>query len=360
MRHVACALAILCTAGTLTAQRQKPDRREQDRIEQSQREEGEAILSLADAAMSGKPVPSDIRLTWHNDYLKAQQGTFVPFVVSIVAPPDVGPAALLYLRGVLRKAAAGEGEPRGERAAPYPIEAIYPIDVRANGGAPVRVARGFAVAPGEYDLVVVVRERPGGAASGDSSRRGRRAGVLKTGLSVPDFWTGELTTSTPILADRLTTLPGLPREEELAERPYVIGINEIEPASDSRFRKNEELIVVFLVYNPSVAEGGKFDIEVEYHFFWKTARPGASVKMPEVPHPPEQPGERYFNRTEPQRFNPSTMGAGFDPSKGQPVMAGQGVPLANFEEGEYRLAIKVTDLLSGKSLVRDVTFSIGK
>jgi hypothetical protein len=117
---------------------------------------------------------------------------------------------------------------------------------------------------------------------------------------------------------------------------------------------------VFLVYNPSITEGGKFDIEVEYHFFWKTGRPGTSVQTPDVPHPPERPGERYFNRTEPQRFNPSTMGAGFDPSKGQPVMAGQGVPLANFEEGDYRLAIKVTDLISGKSLVRDVTFSIGK
>jgi hypothetical protein len=347
---------MLCAAGTVTAQRQKPDRREQDRVAQAQREEGEAILALADAVMNGTSVPAEIRLTWHNDFLKAQQGTFVPFVVSIAAPPGTGPAALLYLRGELRKAASREGEPRGERPAPYPIEAIYPIDVPPGGGAPIRVARGFAVAPGEYDLVVVVRERPGG----DSSRRGRKAGVLKTGLSVPDFWSGELTTSSPILADRLTTLREAPSEEELAERPYVIGINEIEPAADSRFRKDEELIVVFLVYNPSIAEGGKFDIEVEYHFFWKTGRPGTGVKTPEVPHPPERPDERYFNRTEPQRFNPSTMGAGFDPSKGQPVMAGQGVPLANFEDGEYRLAIKVTDLISGKSLVRDVLFSVGK
>jgi hypothetical protein len=39
-------------------------------------------------------------------------------------------------------------------------------------------------------------------------------------------------------------------------------------------------------------------------------------------------------------------------------MAGQGVPLAGFREGEYRLAIRVTDLVSGRSIERHVTFSV--
>ena len=39
-------------------------------------------------------------------------------------------------------------------------------------------------------------------------------------------------------------------------------------------------------------------------------------------------------------------------------MAGQGVPLAGFQEGEYRLAIKVTDLVSGRSISREVTFTV--
>ena len=35
-------------------------------------------------------------------------------------------------------------------------------------------------------------------------------------------------------------------------------------------------------------------------------------------------------------------------------MAGQVVPLAGFEDGDYRLDVQVTDLLSGKSVSRDV------
>jgi hypothetical protein len=39
-------------------------------------------------------------------------------------------------------------------------------------------------------------------------------------------------------------------------------------------------------------------------------------------------------------------------------MAGQGVPLAGFEEGEYRLAIKVTDMVSGRSIERHLLFTV--
>ena len=83
--------------------------------------------------------------------------------------------------------------------------------------------------------------------------------------------------------------------------------------------------------------------------------------MPPAPaaaHPPARPGERYVARTNPQRFNPSMMGPGFDPSAGTPVLAGQGILLAGFEPGEYRLGITVTDLLSRQSLSRDVAFSV--
>jgi hypothetical protein len=70
------------------------------------------------------------------------------------------------------------------------------------------------------------------------------------------------------------------------------------------------------------------------------------------------PGERYFNRTEPQRFNPAILGPPFDPASGQPVMAGQGVPLAGFPEGEYRLVIRVTDQVSKQTLERHVAFTV--
>ena len=53
------------------------------------------------------------------------------------------------------------------------------------------------------------------------------------------------------------------------------------------------------------------------------------------------------------------MGSAFDPGSGEPVLAGQVVPLAGFQEGEYRLELQVFDLVSGKSISRDVVFTVG-
>ena len=99
---------------------------------------------------------------------------------------------------------------------------------------------------------------------------------------------------------------------------------------------------------------------VEYHFFKKAgAADSAGPVQAAGEHPPERDGERYLNRTDPQRFNRATMGPQFDPAAGHPVMAGQGVPLAGFQDGEYRLAIRVSDLLAGRSITRDVNFTVG-
>jgi hypothetical protein len=59
--------------------------------------------------------------------------------------------------------------------------------------------------------------------------------------------------------------------DELAERPYVIGRNEITPAVDRVVGKQEELIVVFLVYNTTVTADGQFDLKVEYPFLQEGA-----------------------------------------------------------------------------------------
>ena len=49
----------------------------------------------------------------------------------------------------------------------------------------------------------------------------------------------------------------------------MVGRNEITPAVDRKFRRDEELIVVFLVYNPMVTTDRQFDVKVEYHFYRK-------------------------------------------------------------------------------------------
>jgi hypothetical protein len=353
----------------------RADSRERERLAEGQRLEGQAILALADAAMAGaKGAPSDFTVRWRNDFLKAQQGTFVPFTLALDAAGRLPEAALIYVRAVPRssvarvsdafaggRAAARKPPERRPRRASseveteYPVDAIFPVDLKPDGARVARVSRGFSIAPGDYDVYVVVRERPNSTAPG----RLPWAAVLMQPLTVPDFWNGELTTSSVIVADRLTVLSAPISADELVERPYVIGQNEITPAADDRFGLNDELVVVLLVYNPTVTSEKHFDIQVEYHFFQHVGAGRKPDGEAAGPHPPARNGERYFNHTDPQRFNPAIMGAQFDPSAGHPVLAGQGIPLAGFDRGDYRLAITVTDLLSGKFVTRNVSFSVG-
>jgi len=346
-----------------------PDRAATARqVEQTQREEGEAILSLADLAMTAaasKVGPSDFALRWQNDFVKAQRGTFVPFTLTVDATSLARRSALVYVRAIRRQGAPAdrrrqerEPQPAGAEAA-YPVDAIFPVDLlSASAGVSdavaARISRGFSVAPGEYDVIVVMRERVDPA----TPRARPKAAVLRQPLSVPDFRTSELTTSSIIVADRIAALAEPVPPAQLAERPYVVGSHEITPAADRRFGRDEELIVVFLVYNPMVSPEGQFDVRVEYHFFRKGAA-GAPAGEGQAAHPAGRAGEQYFNRTEPQRFNRVLMGASYDPGTGEPVMAGQVVPLAGFEAGDYRLDVQVTDLLSGKSISRDVLFTVG-
>jgi hypothetical protein len=358
-RFAALTLLTCCTIANAVAQGQeRGERHRQDRLDDARLREGALLVRLADTAMSGR-AESDFAIEWRNDFFKAQAGTFVPFTVTVERAKLSAANALMYVRAVRRDAAP----PAQERPGPvrYPFDLIFAVDLAGPGEGPVRITRGFAVAPGEYDVYVALRER---ASDPASSEPRLKAAVLKQPLSVPDFWDGGLTTSTVILADRIDALPGVPAPDEVLERPYIIGESEIHPAAESSFRKDRELIVVFLIYNASVTADRNFDVQVDYHLF-RSVPPGTAPEVagakdtePAGDHPAARDGERYMTHTNPQRFKPSLMGAHFDPEAGHPMMAGQGILLSSFQEGEYRLGITVTDLLSRQTLSRDVTFRV--
>ncbi len=314
---------------------QRFDRRQQAKLADALRRESEALVEVADGAMSGRTPRSDFTIEWRNDFLKAQPGTFVPFTLSIDAALDSPNGALLYVRMVERRLAADRRRPD----APYAYETVFPIDAEATATRPFRIRRGFAISPGRYTAYIVLSERPPDPLA--RRARPRRTSVLVRPLDVPDFWTGALTTSSVMLADRIEPLSAAVQATHLDEDPYVVGTSRILPSWGSTFRRQGELTVVFLVYNPSVGPDRHFDVQVDYHLY---------KKGPD--------GERYVTRTNPQRFNPSLMGAHFDPAAGQPMLAGQAIPLSEFEVGEYRLGITVTDLLSRTSVTRDVAFTV--
>ncbi len=342
---VGCVLAAAAAA-------QEPlndTRRANLRLDEAARRDAGVLVALVDAAMAG-PAPSSFPLAWRNDFFKAQTGTFVPFTVTVDRGSLAGSSALMYVRAVRR------GTPPADRDAQirYPFDLVFPVDLPGAATGTLRITRGFAVPPGDYDIYVALLERR--SDPGDAAGRPKVA-VLKQPLSVPDFWSGELATSSVIVADRIDALGAPPAADEVLERPYVIGDSEVHPSEDAAFTRERELIVVFLIYNPTVAAGREFDIQVDYHLF-RSEPEGTGEADPGGDHPPARAGERYVTRTNPQRFRPAVMGPQFDPGAGQPMLAGQGILLSSFRAGEYRLGITVTDLLSRRTLARDVMFRV--
>jgi hypothetical protein len=219
-------------------------------------------------------------------------------------------------------------------ASAYPFEDIALLDLKpAAPGQPVRIVRGLGIAPGSYDLYIVLRER---VAAGGTPK----ASVLKQPLDVPNYASGEFATSSVILADRVEQLSSPLPADQQTEHPYTFGATDIIVSPEHKFRKSQELIVLLQIYNPSVSADKKFNLEATYTFFRQDAG-----------------GEKRFNNTEPQALTPDSMGPQFDPAAAA-IQAGQAIPLQSFPEGNYRLEIKITDKLSTNVLTKNVNFSV--
>lgn len=358
---LAVALAsVLVQPALAQRNRDDKDKKPAEALTAAQKQEAAPLAKLADEVMKGKEpgtylvtppkdpakdaptqaAPASIALTWKNDFLKADQNLiWVPFTVSV----DPGTAKLGSVSAYLRVAPKGATGPSSAdpKTPPYAFEDAYFTELR-GGGAPgsgqlPKLTRGFWVAPGAYDVYFTLRERPTGGTAADAPVR---VAILKQDLTVPNYHADELQTSSVIVADKIDALSAPVAPEAMKERPYVLGESEITPAADLKFKKTEELQVVFQIYGAKAVDK-KPDVQVEYVFFRRDAG-----------------GEKPFNRTAPQVFNATSLPAGFDADMGHQLQTGQGVPLQSFEEGDYRLEIKVTDNKTQKSLTRDVLFTV--
>ena len=355
---VLAALLALAAAAVSPALAQRKDDKEKktEGLTAAQRQETAPLARLVDEVMKGAaagaylvtmpkdpaakelPAPqatqADATLVWRNDFLKAQQGAvFVPFSVAAEGGKP-GPVA-----GYLRVAPKGAtGLPAGEKAS-YTFEDVYFAEFRtpAAGAAP-RITRAFAVVPGSYDVYFAIRERPSGNAAADAPVK---VTVIKQELVVPNYHADELQTSSILVADKIEQLTAPVTGDAVKERPYVLGDSEITPAADLKFKKTEELQLVFQIYGAKVGPDKKPDVSVDYVFFQKDAT-----------------GEKPFNRTPTQTLSDKTLPPNFDADMGHQLMTGQGVPLQSFPEGEFRLEIKITDNKSQKSVTRDVLFTV--
>ena len=196
----AAAACRCCAVATGASTRRVAPIAGQDRARGRAAQEGQALVALADAAMAAGAC-SDFAIGWRNDFFKAQTGTFVPVHGhDRSVEPDRPTRADVCARRAPRRRRRRRARPR-RRAAP-PFDIILPVrSTAARPGQPLRITRGFALPPGDYDVYCrVARTR---AADPLGSDRRLKAAVLKQPLTVPDFWTGDLTTSTVMLADRI-------------------------------------------------------------------------------------------------------------------------------------------------------------
>jgi hypothetical protein len=65
-----------------------------------------------------------------------------------------------------------------------------------------------------------------------------------------------------------------------------------------------------------------------------------------------------FGKLPTTSFNATTLPAEFNLSAGHQVLVGQGIPLATFAPGEYRLEVGISDKTNGESIQRPIPFTV--
>jgi hypothetical protein len=323
--------ATFAVSGVAAQQAQaKQDTKKRSKQEQ---QEIDTVVKLVDGVMAGQPAPTDITMTLEPFFMKSpEQRTFVPFVLTVTNAPKTDVA--MYVR-VVNPAAVPDAK---TKRVEYPWDDIHFIPAAALAGEPVKLNRVFMATAGTYDVYIAFKERLPEKAPKNSVPK---MGVLKTKVTVPDFYNGELSTSTMLVADKVNMLSAMLGPEEARERPFVFGMQELLPALDMEFKKAEELSIFFQVYNSGLDSAGKPNLTLEYEF-----------------HKVEGTGEKFFNKTTPQTVTAANLPPQFDPAK-FPVPGGITVPLASFTEGAYRLNVKITDKANNnKVLSQDIKFTV--
>jgi len=150
--------------------------------------------------------------------------------------------------------------------------------------------------------------------------------LIKADLDVKDFWKGELDTSSLILSSEVVTKPK--DEAPGAFSPYVTSEYRATPRWGSVFRANEDLSVLFHVYNAGT-DNGEVDLTIDYF-----------IISPEVGY----------------KLNPQTIRAKV--AENQTVAGGTQVPLSPLKPGKYTFKIKVTDKVANKSIDRTAEFAV--
>jgi hypothetical protein len=298
------------------------------------------LFKLVEDVAAGITQPSDVTSAWQVNFFMADSGVvFVPFTMQIDPDAFTTYPLGMYVRVVLRGAPAPSPGPR-DALAQYPFEDGAVVERPVDG----RISRAFTAPPGKYDVYIGLTDGIVAPVAPDAPPPpAPRQVVIKREVDIPAFGPTLTTSSVVVLESSEVDTSGMkPSFEDQLNHPYTLWGLKLTPAFRRTFSRQEELRVIFLVYNAQLSATGKPDVEVRYNFLRKS---GAD--------------EVLFTRTPPERLNAETLGPSFDATAGHVAIAGQQVPLASFVEGEYRLEITVVDRSNGSATIRNVNFTVG-
>jgi len=333
---VALCVALTMGVGSSALLAQKADPKKEVKRTKAEQVDIDTLVTVVDAAAAGRAAAaSDIAVTWDSShFFRAPDGsTYMPFTVTVDKSKIASPTAALYIRvaskaeAAAAAAAPAKGNNKDKNA---PVHAWEKFDF-AMLGPDGKLARYIQVKPGDYDLYVAVKDK--GTVEKVDKNYTPRVGILKKDVTIPDFNTPGLATSSMLLSTGIQpAAAGVTADDD----PYVFGQMQIVPSRDGKYKKADTLSVVYWVYGATGDAAGKPDLTIENSFNQKTAD-----------------GEKFFNKTQPQSLNAQSP---YNVSMGVPNFLE--VPLASFTPGDYRLEIKITDKASGKTVTQNVNFSV--
>ncbi len=341
IRRAAIVGAVLALVASmpLTLGAQKKD----EKRSKQERQEMESLLKVVDAP--GGQVPQDFQITVEQqNFMRNIDGkTFAPLTLDLEPGKIATDGVVLYVRmkGLSPAAAtpASDKDKKDNKGGQmYAWDSVRFLPIAAQPGLPIRLNHGLAVSGGDYELTIAVRERAGDKKGAPSPK----TSILKKTVTVPDYNVADLATSSLMMIGRMEPVSTPPTAESLLDDPYAMGASRMIPTTDTKIRKSGELNLVFFVYGTGLDAAGKPNLTMEYNFYQKQA----------------DGMDKYFNKTSPQDVNANTLPPSFNLATGSVVPGGIAVPVTSFPLGDYRLEVKITDKISGKTLTKNVPFSV--
>jgi len=322
------------------------------RLNNEQRKRVQGLAKIVDDVFTQKhSAPADVALSWQSSFIAAEKGlVYVPYIIGIDGKFDQMPV-VMYVRVLTKDATPRDFDPSktttmrsylGQMSVQNDVKDIRSGSIEATGTVSEdvqffeppkdgRLMRGMWLAPGEYNVFVAMQEK--------ADKDLPKTAVIKQPLTVPDLSKG-LAMSSLILAQEVEPAPVTTKQRNQLDAPYDIAGTRITPVVGTRFRKTDELTVVYYIYHPALGSDGKPELQADYAFY----SVNAGVEQP-------------FRKNAPQIFNGQTMPADFNPAVHQ-ILGGQAVSLAPFSNGDYRLEVTIADKVANTKTSGSTTFSV--